>query len=337
MKKHLLLSIAAFTASAAFSQWTTVCGTGNGFVDNFEVYNDELYATGFFTTLCGTPNNHIMKFDGSTWQPVGTGYPNAGHQLKEIDGSLYFVGYQPNIDSNWVYQFDGTNFNKLGKGVYLTNAAVGFSQTANLYSLAKYDGKIIATGEFDRVGDQQVSGIMQWNGTAWSGLGSGLSGHIAGGADVMYPHEMCQFGNKLIVGGNFLQAGGITVNGIAQWDGTQWQALGAGFNGSVYGLCAYNGELYAAGDFTMSGTTPLKCIAKWNGSAWVDPGFRVYYNSTAFYSFIHTLKVIGQKMYFAGGFDRIASGSTVLQLPGHRRIRRYQHRHPQRRNAQQGD
>ena len=53
----LLLTCTAFCVlnfTSLFGQWTTVCGTGNGFVDNFEVSNNELYATGFFTNLCGS-------------------------------------------------------------------------------------------------------------------------------------------------------------------------------------------------------------------------------------------------------------------------------------------
>ncbi|NGF74540.1 hypothetical protein G5B10_01535 [Fluviicola sp. SGL-29] len=304
-----------FTAQTGFSQWSTVCATGNGFVTNFEVFNNELYATGFFTSLCGSPFNHLAKFDGTSWTAIGTGHPTAGHQLKAIDNELYFVAYQPTLDSNWVYQWDGTGMNKVGEGVYLTTAVTGFSQTANLYGLLKYDGNIIACGEFDRVGTKTISGIMQWDGTEWSGLGSGLSGSL-GGAPIMYPHDMCMFGTDLVVGGNFLQAGGITVNGIARWDGTQWQSLGDGFNGTVYGVCEFNGELYASGGFTMSGSTPLKNIAKWDGSAWVDPGFRMYYQNPGYYSFGHTLKAMNGKLYVSGGFDRVEMGTTIHQCQG---------------------
>lgn len=315
MKMNKITTVAILWLSAVqmgFSQWSTVCGTGNGFVTNFEVYDDELYATGFFTSLCGSPQNHLAKFDGTSWSAVGTGHPTAGHQLKVIDNDLYFVAYQPAIDSNWVYQWNGTGMDKVGEGVYLTTAVTGFSQTANLYGLLKYGGNIIACGEFDRVGTKTISGIMQWDGTEWNGLGSGLSGSL-GGAPVMYPHDMCTFGNDLIVGGNFLQAGGITVNGIARWNGTQWQSLGDGFDGTVYGVCEFNGELYATGGFSASGSTSLKNIAKWDGSAWVDPGFHMYYQNPGYYSFGHTLKVMNGKLYVAGGFDRVEMGPTTHQ------------------------
>ncbi|MBK7213870.1 MAG: T9SS type A sorting domain-containing protein [Bacteroidales bacterium] len=321
IQKHIksfqavLIILLAFPVTAS-AQWVTVCNTGNGFVDNFEVYNNELYATGFFNTICGVSCSYVAKFDGSVWQSAGNGFPNAGHHLAAIDNELYGVAYQPHIDSNWVYKYDGTNFNKLGEGTYLTNAAVGFSQTNNLYNLIKYNGRIVACGEFDRVGSKHISGIMQWDGTKWDSLGSGLSGNITGTAPVMYPHDLCIWGTDLIVSGNFKKAGGQIVNGIARWDGTAWHGIGPGFNSTVYGICEYNGELYAGGDFTMSGTTPLNYIAKWNGTNWIDPGFALFYENTSNYSFIHTLKVLDNKLFIAGGFDRAVSGVDTMFCQG---------------------
>lgn len=314
-KNGIFTILLLLSSGGGYAQWSVVCGTGNGFVDNFEVFNNTLYATGFFTNLCDSSVSHLAAFDESsgTWLPLGNGHNHAGHQLKDVNNHLYFAAYQPNIDSNWVYEWDGSNLNKVGEGVYLTNAVTGFSQTANIYALQAYNGNLIASGEFDRVGTRDISGVMQWDGTKWDSLSSGLSGNIAGTAPIMYPHDMCLFGNDLIVAGNFLKAGGITVNGIARWDGNQWFSLGAGFNGVVYGVCEFNGELYAGGDFTMSGTTPLTYIAKWDGNSWVDPGFRMYYQNASYYSFIHTLKVLNNRLYISGGFDRVESGSQVYQ------------------------
>ncbi len=283
---------------------------------DFENYNGDLYATGFFNSLCGNACNHVAKYDGTSWSNVGNGFPAAGHSLRNIDNELYGVAYQPNIDSNWVYKWDGSSFNKVGEGVCLTNAVTGFSQTANLYNVIKYNNKIIACGEFDRVGNKQISGIMQWDGTSWDSLGAGLSGSIPNTPPVMYPHDMCIYGNDLIVAGNFSTAGGQQVNGIARWDGTQWHPLGPGFNSSVYGICVYNGVLYAGGDFTFSGNVPLHYIAAWNGTTWQSTGFSLYYASPLDYSFIHTMTVINGKMYISGGFDRALSGSTILQCTG---------------------
>jgi len=296
-----------------YGQWTEECATGNGFVVNFETFGNELYATGFFTTVCGIPCNHLAKLGTNGWEAVGNGFSQPGHQLKTIGSELYGVRYESAIDSNWLYRFDGTNFNKLGAGVYLTTAVTGFSQTANLYGICAYNGQVVVSGEFDRIGSEPVSGIASWNGTSWNALGSGLSGHINGTAAVMYPHDLCTFGTDLIVAGNFKLAGGQTVNGIARWDGTQWHPLGQGFNHTVYGIAVYNGELYAGGDFTQSGSQVLGNIAKWNGNEWVSPGFSLFYDDSNYYSYVHSLKVLNDQLVISGGFDRVATDTQNLQ------------------------
>lgn len=316
MKKLFLLAAFAFFADASFAQWSTVCNSGNGFVVSFENYGSDLFATGFFNSLCGTSCNYVARFDGTSWHAAGNGFPNAGHHLSNIDNDLYGVAYQPNVDSNWVYKWDGNNFNKFGEGVYLTTATGGFPKNSSLYNITKYNNEIVVCGEFDRVGSKNISGIMKWNGVEWDSLGGGLSGSFSGTAPVMYPHDLCVYGNDLIVAGNFTTAGGKAVNGIARWDGTQWHSLGPGFNSTVYGVCVYNGVLYAGGDFTFSGNTPLHFIAAWNGTTWQSTGFSLYYQSPLNYSFIHTMKVINGKLFIGGGFDRALSGSTLLQCTG---------------------
>ena len=53
---------------------------------------------------------------------------------------------------------------------------------------------------------------------------------------------------------------------LASWDGTQWSALGAGFDNTVYDLAEYNGELYAVGAFESSGGAAMERIARWDGT-----------------------------------------------------------------------
>ena len=74
-------------------------------------------------------------------------------------------------------------------------------------------------------------------------------------------------GPALYAGGVFTTAGGVTVNRIAQWDGTRWSALGSGMNGSVSALTVYDDGtgpvLYAGGRFTTAGGRASSNIGKW--------------------------------------------------------------------------
>ena len=46
----------------------------------------------------------------------------------------------------------------------------------------------------------------------------------------------------------------FTPPNIAQWDGSNWSALGSGMNNYVYALAVSGSTLYAGGGFTTAGT-----------------------------------------------------------------------------------
>jgi hypothetical protein len=74
---------------------------------------------------------------------------------------------------------------------------------------------------------------------------------------------------NLYVGGNSTEAGGVSANYIAKWDGSRWSALGDGLDGAVRALVVDgSGNLYAGGDFNNSGGPELNHVAKWDGSKW---------------------------------------------------------------------
>ncbi|MEK6643183.1 MAG: hypothetical protein AABZ08_04685 [Planctomycetota bacterium] len=91
----------------------------------------------------------------------------------------------------------------------------------------------------------------------------------------------------LIVGGEFETAGGVTVNHVARWNGTEWSALGEGliydynfFSSVVRSLAVFDEDgdgpglpsLFAAGLFSRSGSVIVNSVARWNGTSWVPLG-----------------------------------------------------------------
>ena len=306
MKPVYLILFFSFCTIKTNAQWTEFCsGATNGFVVDFASYNDSLFSTGFFTTVCGESADHIAKWDGSNWIPTTNSFSQNGHAIDSLNGKLYASLYQFTTDSNYVYAYDGAGWQQVGDGVYQNNPGVGFSKNATIYDMISYNDRIIACGDFDTYKDIAVNGIMQWDGTEWSPLGSGLTEFIPGAPQILYPHNMTVFEGKLIVVGNFYKAGGNIVNGIAAWNGTSWEAMGEGFNNSAYAVGVYDGSLYAGGEFTMSGTTSLGRLAKWDGDSWENPGFEIAYSIEPLHEFVHTLKVINGKLYITGGFDQV--------------------------------
>ncbi len=88
-------------------------------------------------------------------------------------------------------------------------------------------------------------------------------------------------GETLVVGGWFDDAGSQHVHKVARWTGSDWAALGTGFNNGVYALAAFDAgsgpQLFAAGIFTNVGGVAFPQIfpglARWNGAAWESIGY----------------------------------------------------------------
>jgi hypothetical protein len=108
---------------------------------------------------------------------------------------------------------------------------------------------------------------MQGSGD-WTSLGVGTDGGVR--AITRQPD------GKIVAGGLFNLAGGVPAKNIALWNGTSWEAMGAGLDSSTstFGTVASlatlpDGTIVAAGNFDRSGSTDLSGLARWNGTAWV--------------------------------------------------------------------
>lgn len=279
----------------------------NGVVVDMEMYKDKIYATGFFSNTCGESTSYIAEYGfDQVWHSSEIELEDAGHNLRVIDDDLYITRYESSKDSNWVYVYDGANLSKLGTGVYLTTAT-NFSNLPNIYDVIEFQGNIIACGEFDRVGSQEVSGIMQWDGTSWSNLGEGLSGNIDGTPSILFPHQMLVHNDELYVVGNFKMAGSVEVNGVAKWNGTEWSDLNLGFDNTVYAVGSYLGDLFVGGAFTTAKNgDELNRIALWDGSQWINPGFGFTQPSANDFIFVHTLYTHQNELYVAGGIKELS-------------------------------
>ena len=273
MRSILMLTAIMMSEYLSHAQWTPLCSGTSGnncFVVDFEYYQDSLYATGLFTRLCGANTGPLAVQEGDEWTGAGA-IPRDGHALEVIDDVLHVATYQFASDSNYVFRYNGSITSSLGAGVFCSG--LDPAATPSIYDIIEYDGQIVASGDFNRVGDKDISGIMRWTGTTWDSLGGGLSGSLPGAPPIIYAHNMHVFDGDLYVAGNFGMAGGKTVNGIARWDGTEWWEMDAGFDQAAYCVGSYAGILYAGGQFADAGGTPVKCFARWNGSSWESQGF----------------------------------------------------------------
>ena len=106
----------------------------------------------------------------------------------------------------------------------LVGLGLGHGWRSYVYALAVSGTNLYAGGGFTTAGGVSAKYIAKWDGSAWSALGSGMSGTLC----------RCAGGERdnLYAGGYFTTAGGMAANNIAKWDGSAGRP-GLGENGHV--------------------------------------------------------------------------------------------------------
>lgn len=174
----------------------------------------------------------------------------------------------------------------------------------NVQALAVDSNQVLyAGGAFTTTGGVSANRIAQWDGSNWSAIGTGMSKDGTFSA-VWVSALVVDVNGHVYAGGNFTYADGITVNNIAIWDGSSWNALGSGMNADVKALALDgDGNLYAGGNFTTAGGVAASRVAKWNGSTWHALGDGMNHNGT-----VEALTVDTSGNLYAGGWFTSAGG-----------------------------
>jgi trimeric autotransporter adhesin len=270
-----------------------------------------LYIGGLFSTLGNVVLNCIGRWDGTNWNPVGSGMSGSlfginGQRVLAMatDGTnLYAGGIFTNAGSVYASQiayWNGSNWNPMGSGVDNNVDAI-------VVGLTNY---IWVGGAFTNAGGTYSRGISEWYAGAWHNLGNveGTNGTVNALA--------YDGGTKVYAGGQFYTAGGVNATNIAYFDYNDfsWHAMGLGllgvFGGRVSSLAYGNGYLYAGGTFTNSSTTALWHIAKWDGTSWTSLGSGITGNSAAT---VNGISISGANVYVTGNFTN-AGGVTATNV-----------------------
>jgi hypothetical protein len=164
------------------------------------VYKGQLIAGGDFNVADGVDVNGITRWDGSGWQPLGSGVYGTRFSviaLIDYDGKLIVGGSfskAGGIDANNIASWDGNSWQPLGGGF-----------SGWVYALTVYNGRLIAGGAFSKTG---INRISWWDGNDWQPFGSGTDNIVS---------AMTNYRGDLIAGGWFTKAGGIPAMRWARW------------------------------------------------------------------------------------------------------------------------
>jgi hypothetical protein len=145
-----------------------------------------------------------------------------------------------------------------------------------LLQLVAFGDELVAVGNFFEAGGVRANFVAAWNGSSWRRLGTG--GAFGGGGFANAAFCAAVYRGELYAGGFFRnvgQAGGTRVNGVARWDGVQWNPVGtgqcfgiAGGFSQVRAMTVHEDKLYVAGSFGTAGCVPAANIASWDGVQW---------------------------------------------------------------------
>jgi hypothetical protein len=268
--------IAKWNGTAWSSLGTGTANGVNGAVNAMVVTGSgDLYVGGAFDQAGAVAVRNVAMWNGSFWTPLGLGTANGVNGAVNAmvvtgNGDLYLGGafIQAGVAvANRIAKWDGTAWSSLNTGT--ANGLTGI-----VYALAAAgNGDVYAGGSFTLAGGAAASNVAKWNGTAWSSLGTGAAIGVGG-----LVNALAVAGNgEVYVGGNFVQAGGVVANHVANWNGTAWSTLntspGNGVNGSINALAmTSSGQVYVGGNFGQAGGVLASNVAKWNGTAWSSLG-----------------------------------------------------------------
>jgi len=286
-----LLAALAGTTAGQVCEWSALGGgTDGGFdpsVRTLEVYDDgagpALYAGGHFQRAGSTDAYGVARWDGVRWSSLGDGLWFSGaNDLVVYDdgrgpalyacGDFFEAGGAPaERIARWT---PSTGWEPVGGGF---DPDVGAAITMAVFDDGSGEALYVG-GALISAGGVSVSGIVRWDGDAWTDVGGGVIGAVT----ALAVHDDGA-GPALYAGGRFSSVGGVggpTALNIARWDGVAWSAVGTGLASldgrpSVRSLAVYDdgsgAVLVAGGKFDVPGggsAVQLANIALWDGSDW---------------------------------------------------------------------
>jgi hypothetical protein len=212
-----------------------------------------VYIAGDFTNWNAVAAaDYIAQFDGSAWTAVGTPSLSANNFPRRQKGMAFdandvlYIG-TVGISGGNLYSVSGTTW---------TTIATVSGANSDIYALEfNAAGELYVAGGFTTITPnggiaQSIPDIALYNGSSFSGLGSGVSGGVteAWAIDSLDT-------NSFIIGGGFTTAGGITVPRIALWNGYTWANVDISWGATYYALLVSKSrDIYFGGTGSATAT-----------------------------------------------------------------------------------
>ncbi|MCB9878709.1 MAG: hypothetical protein H6835_14025 [Planctomycetes bacterium] len=228
-----------------------------------------LWLGGPFDRADGIVAHGVARWDGTQMARSNDGIDGsvtASLPLRDggllLGGSFRTIG---GVDTPCVARFDGGGWQALGDGV---GGLVQYDNVNALVELA--NGELLLSGTIYVQTSPTSTGpgapVWHFDGTAWSSL-PGIAGTV---------RDLAQLPDGRVVAVGTLTVdtpSGPLAAQVATWDGSAWQSIDPGFDGTIHRLVVRaTGELVVGGTFTNFGGTSALRVASWDGGSWSPLG-----------------------------------------------------------------
>jgi hypothetical protein len=247
-------------------------GLSGGFssgVVSLAVQGNNLYAGGTFAGSGSSAMTNVAYWDGTSWHAMGNPFNGSVQTLMFYGAYLYAGGGFTNtsLAITNIARWDGSSW----------TAVPGGGANKSVLNFTSDGTNLFIAGSFTSIGGIMATGLVQFDGTTWTSIGTplGFQG-AAASVDSVFWHS-----NQLYVAGPFERIGNVGASSVARWDRTNWFSLGGKTSkGLTYGvnngLCllqvtgstAIPNGLYAGGLFGQAGDVVVNCIGRWDGTNW---------------------------------------------------------------------
>ncbi len=257
-------------------KWHGMGGGLDGAVHALIPFQGALVAAGKFSVVGNKSIQNLARWDGERWHTLGAGVGGGGkirvlamtvHDHRLVVGGFFSQAGETAVAN--IAQWDGQRWSAM---------SAGFNDV--VHALHSHGDLLVAGGLFRSSGETALNAVAAWDGDGWRAFGDGVS-MSERYAKKPVVNALASWHGKLIVGGNFMFAGGSAASSIAVWEGDAWSRLGDAFYvphddpqrpEEVHTLVVHGDELVAGGAFRFAADRQVNHLARWDGHRWSSFG-----------------------------------------------------------------
>ena len=250
---------------------------------------------------------------GQEWESVGKGCNSnirSLHYLQDSSKLIATGGFTYCSDSGvftcGVATWDGSVWEQIGTGNTFCGGNGFISQ--RILDIVEYEGQLLGCGSFYGIGgDTITTRIAVWNGSNWMDFTQAKFSNSVGGLIVN--------DSLLYAFGGFDSIGNISAEGVAVWNGVEWNNLydlpDYGDN-AIMDIAFLNDVIYVAGNFSNF-SDPHKEIVCYKDGQWQDVGGGIRGDS-----WVNDMEVYKNELYVTGWFNQADgnAGDMIMKWNG---------------------